>query len=144
MKTVAGLCAVIFLLGGLFAEAQAQQNLGKPRKGFGLGEAGPTFHPPSRSQRFRYGPRLFAVANLATAPHRHLDLEPPQLVFFAFLFGGSGISITSMTFDRPVSQSRLTSRISAIWHNRQTSIARGPAVRHFSTCLETSRRGQNG
>jgi hypothetical protein len=57
VKTIAGLCAVIFLLGSLFAEAQAQQNMGTPRKGTGMGQVPPSFYTPTRPKGFITGPK---------------------------------------------------------------------------------------
>src|SRR5262245_40525234 len=52
-----GLAAPAALLAGSLAEAQAQQNMGTPRKGIGMGEAGHTFHTPSQPRGFVTGPK---------------------------------------------------------------------------------------
>jgi NAD(P)-dependent dehydrogenase (short-subunit alcohol dehydrogenase family) len=69
MKTIAGLSTVAFLLGSVLAGAQSQQNMGTPRMGTGMGEAGPSFHPPSRSGRLT--PRPPATEAIGGSP-------PPQ------------------------------------------------------------------
>jgi hypothetical protein len=56
MKTIAGLYAAIFLLGSL-AVAQAQQNMGTPRIGTGMGQVPPSFRTPSKPRGFVTGPQ---------------------------------------------------------------------------------------
>jgi hypothetical protein len=57
VKTIPGLCAVIFLLCGVIAEAQAQQNMGTPRIGTGMGQIPPSFRTPDKPKGFVTGPK---------------------------------------------------------------------------------------
>jgi hypothetical protein len=57
VKTIVGLCAVIFFLGVPVAEAQTQQNMGTPRKGTGMGQVPPSFYTPGTPRGFVTGPK---------------------------------------------------------------------------------------
>jgi hypothetical protein len=61
VKTIAGLSVVALFLGNLLSGAQAQQNMGTPRKGIGMGEAGHTFHTPSQPRGFVTGPKALGA-----------------------------------------------------------------------------------
>jgi hypothetical protein len=79
MHKIAGVSAVIFLLGSVFTAAQAQQNMGTPRMGTGMGEAGPKFHPPSRSGRFIPGPPASAATGGSPPPRWRTFQTTPGL-----------------------------------------------------------------